>query len=149
MAHGRRLPKLEIDPFGLSNRLDAKSKPSNTYHPSPVTPVCDGHRLDLAVRCEAEDLPVEIELAFECALDILRTAEPMPFAGEDQQRYRQTARRHCFVHRLRLIGRHYRVFAALEEDQWLGESLQVVDRRALHVDVLTIRIWPDEAVQVA
>src|SRR5215212_8736487 len=129
----------------------AESQVKTPYHPSPITyhPVRDGHRLDLAMRCEAEDLPVEIELTFECATDILRTAEPMPLAGEDQQRHRQPARRHCLVHRLRLIGRHHRVFATLEEDQWLGEALQVVNRRALHVDVLTIRIWPDETVEVA
>ena len=101
------------------------------------------------MRCEAEDLPVEIELTFEGAPDILRTTEPMPLAGEDHQRHRQTAGRHRLVHRLRLIGRHHRVFASLEEDQWLGEAVQVVDRRALHVDVFPLGISPDETVEVA
>src|SRR5215472_8477090 len=52
-------------------------------------------------------------------------------------------------HELGLARRDDAVLRALEEDHWRREAIDVIDRRALGVDFLVLRVGSDQPIEVA
>src|ERR1700737_4434208 len=105
---------------------------------SGLLEVVDRHRFDRVGQCEAEDLGVEIQLAFERALDVLRDSEAvlLPLEGDvgDRQPF-LPERRHD---QLGLVRRDDLVLQALKEDDGGFDPIEVVNRGPLSIDVAVL-----------
>src|SRR5438128_1375783 len=93
-----------------------------------IAQVLDWHWLDRVGEREAEDARVEVELAFQGALDVLGAAEAVLLPLEGDVGDRQALRAQRGDHLLRLVGRHDAVLEALEEDDRAIEPPGEVDR---------------------
>src|SRR3984893_12065083 len=102
---------------------------------SGLLEIVDRHRFHRVGQCEAEDLRVEIQLAFERALDVLRNAEAMLPPLEGDIRNRQPLFPESRHDQLRLVRRHDLVLQALKEDDRRCDPIEVVDRGPLLIDV--------------
>src|SRR5262249_33093594 len=92
---------------------------------------------------------IEVELGVEAALDIIGLAKTMLLAGEQEIAHMFTLAAEGLNHGLRLVRGHDRVFVALEEDHRLRQPVRMMDRRALTVTRLLLRIGPDKPVEIA
>src|SRR6202165_5059178 len=110
--------------------------------------VLDRHRLDRISEWEAEDLRIEVELALERALDVLRDAEPVLLALEGDVGHRQPLLAERRNDEFSLVGRHDLVLQPLEEDHGRRDPIDGVDRRALAIDVSILRPPAQEALVV-
>src|SRR2546427_1008418 len=78
--------------------------------------VLDRHRLDRICQGEAEDFRIEVQLAFERALDVLRDAETVLLAFEGKVGYRQPLLAERLDDGFRPVGRDDLVLRPLEAD---------------------------------
>src|SRR5262245_1464338 len=146
---------------------DARTTPDSGRPPSitkdcmaraMLLAVCTGSRLlrevddpelrDVAGGLEAEDLRVERELRLERAHDVLRLAEPVPFALVQQVRVWHAALAQRAHDQLRLARRHDAVVRPLEHEHRRRDPVGEVDRAALLVEGGLLRIRADERVLV-
>src|SRR5262245_22471635 len=111
--------------------------------------VVDRDRVDGVRQIEAEDLRIKVELGVEGAADVFGAPEAVLLAlgGEigDRDALRPERVDHCFG----LVRRYDFVFEALEEDHGLGEAFDVVDGRALDVEVSALGVGTDKTIEIA
>src|SRR5438045_3037015 len=98
---------------------------------------------------ETEDAAVKTKLCFERASNIFRTAETVLLAGEQQISHRNRTRFERRDQPLGLIRRHDAILRALKKNHRTVETLGVMNRRTLAIAARRLRIWPDEALQIA
>src|SRR6267143_4538119 len=97
--------------------------------------VVDRHRFDRVGQREAEDLRVEIQLAFERALDVLGDAEAVLLALERNVGDRQALLAEGVDDQLRLVRRDDLVLEALKENDRRRDPIEEVNRGPLSIDV--------------
>ena len=99
-------------------------------------------------RRESEHPRIEVILPLQRLLNILRLAEAVLLAGEFEEGDGQAFALERVGHAAGLVGRDDAVFKPLEEDDRAGETVKVVDRRALPVQVGALRVGADEPIHV-
>src|SRR5437016_2344586 len=52
------------------------------------------------------------------------------------------------IHHLSLVWRYDLVFQPLEQDQRHVQTVDMMDRRALHIEVTPRRVWTDHAIEI-
>src|SRR6516165_2198791 len=106
------------------------------------------------VRLKAQPGPqdqdrVEIELRIEGAPDVLRFPESVLLAVKQEIADRNPPGPQRRNHALGLVWRDDPVLRALKEDHWRREAIDVVDRRAVGIDFLVLRVGSDQPIEVA
>ena len=105
----------------------------------------DGQRVG---RGDAKDLCKEVELAFNVGNDVLRLPEAVLLALKQHVSDREALLLHRVVHHLRLVWGNNGILITLEEDDRAVQALNMVDRGAVEVHLLVLRVLADEPVEV-
>src|SRR5438445_2311196 len=102
---------------------------------SGLLEVVDRHRFDRVGQREAEDLRVEIQLAFERPLDVLGDAEAVLLARERDVGDRQALLAEGVDDQLGLVRRDDLVLETLKDNHRCRDPIEEVNRGPLSIDV--------------
>src|SRR6266511_3402932 len=92
---------------------------------------------------------IEGEFGIEAALNIGGLPEAVLLAREQEIADRVALAPQRFDHGFCLVRRHDGVLVALEEDHRLRQPIRVIERRALAIARLLLRIGSDQPVEIA
>src|SRR5215468_5530334 len=92
---------------------------------------------------------IEGEFRIEAALNVAGLPEAMLLAREQEIANRITFAPQRLNHTFRLVRRHDGVLLPLEEDHRLRDPIRVIERRALAIARLLLRIRSDQPVEIA
>src|SRR2546430_7643726 len=115
---------------------------------SGLLEIIDRHRFDRVGQREAEDLRVEIQLAFERPLDVLGDAEAVLLALEGDVGDRQALLAEGVDDQLRLVRRDDLVLQALKENHRCRDPIEEVNRGPLSIDVPLLGPASDQTLVV-
>lgn len=110
--------------------------------------VLDRNGLDVVGRFKVEDLAVKEQFCLQASDDVLCLAKTVlfPFEGEIGNGHALLPQR--INDQLRLVGRDDFILESLEDDEGFGEAVQMVDRRARHVEILLLGVGAHEPVEI-